>query len=245
VLDGIETLARTVKHPVGLIIDEFQQLIELGGRSAEGQIRAAIQQHRKVGYIFAGSKTRLLAEMTSDHSRPFYRLGARRFLGEIPQAELISWLIAQFASGRFKVSAEIALMLITAAEAVPYDVQKLAYFCWSLLTETGQKQLTAETIQTASQAIVEQDNPLYTQIWNQLTSYQKTALIAVIKEGGTGLTSRHVLKRAGLTATTMQKSVEALRGKGILRDEERVDKIVVRFEDPFFSKWIQYLTTHA
>jgi DNA-binding HxlR family transcriptional regulator len=34
---------RARKHPVGVIIDEFQQTIALGGRASEGQIRAAIQ----------------------------------------------------------------------------------------------------------------------------------------------------------------------------------------------------------
>ena len=245
VLDGVEQLAQTVKHPVGLIIDEFQQLIELGGPRAEGQIRAAIQRHRKVGYVFAGSKTRILTEMVSDHARPFYRLGARRFLGALPQQELVDWLCAQFARGSFEATPDVTEELIAEAEAVPYDVQKLAYFCWSRLVESDQRRLTPALIAAARQSIIEQDNPLYTQVWNQLTPHQKTALIAVMAESGTGLTSRPVLKKAKLTAATMQKSVAALKQKGLLRDEEGLGKLTIRFEDPFFKKWILYITTRV
>ena len=84
-LDGVENLAKAQpkSRPVGLVIDEFQKVIELGGRAAEGQIRAAIQRHHRAGYVFAGSKTRLLPAMTMDAARPFYRLGALRSIGPV------------------------------------------------------------------------------------------------------------------------------------------------------------------
>jgi len=74
-LDGLEKLALTqpASKPVGLVIDEFQRVIELGGQRAEAQLRSAIQQHSRVGYVFAGSNTRLLTAMTMNHDRPFYR----------------------------------------------------------------------------------------------------------------------------------------------------------------------------
>ncbi|MGH9845223.1 MAG: hypothetical protein ACREEM_41430, partial [Blastocatellia bacterium] len=132
VLDGVEQLAQKVRAPVGLILDEFQQVIAQGGPSAEGRLRAALQRHRKVGYVFAGSETRMLTEMTTDRSRPFYRLGSRRFLGSLPAAEVRDWLIARFAAGGFRLSAETADVLIETAEQVPYDIQLLAHTCWNL-----------------------------------------------------------------------------------------------------------------
>jgi len=182
VLNGIEGLARDRKHPIGVIIDEFQQVISLGGQSAEGQIRAAIQEHRKVGFVFAGSKTRMLAEMTSDHPRPFY--SAQRT-----------------------------------------------------------KKLTREIIQLACQTLLEETGDLYAHIWNQLTPYQKIALIETRRKKGVGLTSRQTLKRARLNASTMRKSLEALRDKSILREEERPNETRWRFEDPLFGMWVELLTT--
>lgn len=84
-LNGLEALAAAQPkgRPFGLIVDEFQKVIELGGTQAESQIRAAIQRHKRVGYVFAGSKTRMLTAMTMDAARPFYRLGAVRFIGPV------------------------------------------------------------------------------------------------------------------------------------------------------------------
>ena len=88
-LNGLEALAaaQPKSRPVGLIVDEFQKIIELGGTQAESQIRAAIQRHKRVGYVFAGSKTRMLTAMTMDAASPFYRLGAVRFIGAVPEAD--------------------------------------------------------------------------------------------------------------------------------------------------------------
>jgi AAA+ ATPase superfamily predicted ATPase len=241
VLNGIEALARDRKHPVGIIIDEFQQVIAFGGQTAEGQIRAAIQEHRKVGYVFAGSKTRMLAEMTSDHSRPFYRLGSRRFLGKIPDADLLPWLAGQFAKGGFATDEETLVRLIATAEEVPYDIQKLAKTCWTLLRMQRTKYLTEDLIVRACQTLLEEDGELYAHIWNQLTPYQKVALVETRREKGVGLTSRTTLKRARLNASTMRKSLEALRDKSILREEERPNETRWRFEDPLFGMWVERL----
>src|ERR1700761_4090985 len=50
-LNGLEALAadQPEGRSVGLIIDEFQKVIEIGGLEAEAQIRAAIQRHKRVG----------------------------------------------------------------------------------------------------------------------------------------------------------------------------------------------------
>ncbi len=242
VLDGVEGLARRLKHPVGVIIDEFQRLVELGGESAESQIRAAIQDHRKVGYVFAGSKTRMLAEMTNDHSRPFYRLGARRFLGRIPEADLLPWLDAQFAKGNISATEETLRHLVATAEDVPYDIQKLAKACWTSLSLRRQRKLSVETIAQACQTLLEEDGELYAHTWNQLTSNQQIALIAVRREQGTGLTGRQALKTARLSASTMRKSLEALRDRGILREEERPNETRWRFENPLLGKWVERIT---
>jgi len=71
VLDGIEAMAADASGPVAVIVDEFQQLIADHGETAEKQLRATVQTHRHVAYVFAGSKTRLLADMTGDPGRAF------------------------------------------------------------------------------------------------------------------------------------------------------------------------------
>lgn len=51
-------------RPVALIIDEFSALMAYSGITAEGQIRAAVQTHQNLGYIFSGSNVQLMMDMT-------------------------------------------------------------------------------------------------------------------------------------------------------------------------------------
>ncbi|MEM6647261.1 MAG: ATP-binding protein, partial [Bacteroidota bacterium] len=129
-LGGLNQLAEASSHPVALIIDEFQRVVEDGGRVAEGQIRAAVQGHDHVGYVFAGSKTRMLTEMTGDERRPFYRLGERRFIGAIPRSDFRPFLVAGFAQGQLTLNSSGVEAILDLAEDVPYNVQRLAHACW-------------------------------------------------------------------------------------------------------------------
>jgi DNA-binding IclR family transcriptional regulator len=63
-LDAIEALAEKSDRPVVVILDEIQQIV-IERSAAEKQLRATIQAHRHVSYVFAGSAVRLLSAPTS------------------------------------------------------------------------------------------------------------------------------------------------------------------------------------
>lgn len=239
VLDAVEALARTQEQPVGLILDEFQEIILEGGEKAEGQIRAAIQDHRHIGYIFAGSRTRMLAEMTSDQSRPFWRLGTRLFLGRIPEEEMMAWLGQQFKTGHYDSAPEALRELVEVAEQVPYDIQRLAHASWQILQRRQARQVTSPVIRETIELLIQQDAEFYLRAWNQLSAYQKIALTVVDQQSGIGLTTARVLKAVRMGAPTMLKSLSALEDKGILWAEDTSDGVRWRFEDPIFRQWVR------
>lgn len=237
--DGIERLAADSGKPVGIILDEFQKLIELGGREAEGQLRAAVQRHKHVGYVFAGSKTRMLTDMTGDPARPFYRLGSRRFVGAVPRDEFAAFLRDGFARGKFRTEEEAVEAILDSAEEVPYNVQLLAHTCWTLLGETKEKTLREEHVAQARERVVRQDDPFYTQLWNNLNATQQKALLAVVRERGSGLLSARVTRRYGMPPSTMQRALEALTARDIVREEETQGALRLRLEDPFLGAWVE------
>lgn len=242
-LDGLEELARAQpKHrPVGLVIDEFQKVIETGGLAAEASIRAAIQRHRRIGYVFAGSKTQLLASMVTDAARPFYRLGSSRFIGPVPRQDFIGFLEKKFLEGGFRIDDGAADIILNLAEEVPYNVQMLAHVCWENLRASGKSKtprLSNAVVQKALEQLVRQYDPFYTQVWNELTSIQQKTLILTIAEGGSNLQSMKAVRAVGKGPSTIRRSLGALMDRGILREEEDGGGIRARFEDPFFAKWI-------
>jgi hypothetical protein len=250
-LNGLEALAaaQPKTQPVGLIIDEFQRIIELGGIQAESQIRAAIQRHQRIGYVFAGSKTRLLTAMTLDAARPFYRLGSVHFIGPVPAKDFEAFLDAKFRQSGFLVEDTATIgMILQFAEHVPYNVQLLAHTCWNQLRNRATKpssSLSTQTVKEAMGLIVRQYDPFYTQIWSSLTSIQQKTLIAVIQESGAKLQSQKVAHSVGKGASTIQRSLSSLSDKELLREEEHEGGVRIRFEDPFFAQWIRAFRMNA
>lgn len=253
-LDGLERLAKAQPEtrPVGLVIDEFQKVIELGGNAAEAQIRAAIQRHKRTGYVFAGSKTHLLTAMTLDAARPFYRLGGLRFIGPVPREDFRKFLRKGFDQGGFIVPAgegdEAVGLILNLAEEVPYNVQMLAHGCWEQLRAgktAKERTLSRAVVEQSLERVVRQYDPFYTQLWNGLTAIQQKTLLAVITEGGVNLQSTKVVRTLGKGPSTVRRSLQALTARDILREEEHQGKVRMRFEDPFFAQWIARFTVHS
>ena len=254
-LHGIEKLAadRPIGQSVALIIDEFQEILR-DGVSAEKQIRSVIQTHKHTAYIFAGSKTRMLTELTTDAGRPFYRLGMLLFIGELPRPEFARFLIDNFVRGGFlpqfgadAEKREVADMILNLAEDVPYNVQMLAHTIWDRLSQIQvgapeQAILTEQIISETLEALIRRNDPFYTQFWNGLTAIQKKCLHAVVVEKGERLQSLSVVKSTGVSPSSMRKSIDSLISRDILRPVETKGTIRFRFEDPFFAHWIKIFT---
>jgi hypothetical protein len=245
VLDGIEAMAASRKQTVAVVLDEFQQLVAEGGITAERQIRASVQGHQHVSYIFAGSKTRLLSDMTTQHGRPFYRMGSSLFLGPIPRVAFAPFLRRGFETPKFKVSPGAIERILDLAQDVPYSVQRLAHRCWDLLAvaPVSAQVLTPLFVERAMERIALEEDPAYTQLWLSLTTVQKKALSAVVGTSGKLLLSKAVNDRYGLAVASMQKALKVLTERGIVREEQHLGDVRLRLDDPFLATWLKVART--
>lgn len=239
VLNGLERLAAKSEQPIGLVLDEVQHLV-VEGVGAERQVRAAVQEHRHMGYVFAGSDTRLLTAMTTDPARPFYRLGEVRFLEEIPRLAFLEYLQAGFGAFSARIEGDALVAILEEAEDVPYNVQLLAHQCWNTLRDAGRgSALTVNRVREVHAAAARRLDPVYSQIWLGLTAPQRRALQAIVLEGGDGLFGKAMATRYSLPAATMQKSIDALIDKRVCWRQVRAGATRLRLEDPLFGRWVR------
>ncbi len=243
VLNAIEQGARKSHRHVAVVLDEFQEVVERGGVEAESQIRAAVQRHRHVGYVFAGSKTRFLIDMTS-HGRPFYNLGDREFLGEVPRPDFAITLAAGFAAGGIAVADGALDAIMTLAEDVPYTVQLIAHSCWdrcraSAPTGGQPTPLTPELVATVHDRVVREQDPYFSELWINLTPSQRSALLALVTTGGVGLASNAVARQYRTSVSTMQGALEGLKARGIVRERATAGVVRQRVDDPLFGAWVR------
>ena len=249
-LDGLDRMAEDSGKRVAMVIDEFQHVLRLhgpgGAMAAERQLRAAIQRHRHVAYVLSGSKTGLLSQMTSDPSRPFYRLGSRLFVGPVPRGDFRDFIRAGFESAHMEVEEGAITALLDLSEDVPYNIQRLAHSCWNHVRNGEQpRKLSAAGVKQVLDGLVRRDDPFYTQVWNRLTTVQQRALMALVETNGVGLYSHATLRKHELPLSSMRTAVQILTAGGVARPEETKGSIRHRLEDPFFAAWIGLFVAHG
>lgn len=237
--DGLEKLARGEGKQVGVILDEFQEILTLGGPGVAGALRAAVQRHKSVGYVFAGSQTRLLTDMTGDAGRPFYRLGGRRFLGPIPRPVFAKHIAIRFRKTGFAVEDAAIEALLNIAEDVPYNAQALAHTAWEMLRSGAANGLTAAQVTQAAEVIARRDDPFYTSIWGSLTAAQKAMLLALVRLRGRTLLGAEARELHKLATPTAQAAIEGLEKKGVIRRDDVSGEVVWRLDDPVLAVWLR------
>ena len=238
-LRGLEALAADSEVSWGVAFDEFQKILDWDAH-LEAQLRAVMQEHRHVGYVFAGSKTSILNDMVNDAARPFYRLGDWLWLGELPRAPFEKFLRDGF--GLLDLNIEDAALgaILGLAQEVPYNVQQLARACWELARDEAR--LDVALVERAFSEILRRNDAVYTGSWAALTAIQKRTLSAVVEFDGQNMTSIAATQRIGRPANSVKRALESLVDRDILRVHEAVGQLQYRLEDPFFGAWIERFT---
>lgn len=237
-LELLEEQARKERTHLTVILDEFQEIERLGseetkqgGVSAMRQLRAAIQHHRHVTYVFAGSDRRLIARLHEEDGGALHNLGRRYEIGPIGAEHFAKWIETQLRlmgiDGR-----GMGATIIHIAGPRTRDIRTLAEDVAELARE--QAQVTDETIAEAMFNIVRQRRWEYERAWKGLTTLQQNVLRAVAHES-TGWARAAVLQQFALgNPSRVTKTIDTLCDRAILlRDGDQVV-----FDDPFYRAWV-------
>jgi hypothetical protein len=111
---------------MAICLDEFQQISQFDGSSVENAIRNEAQKQRQVGYVFAGSQPTLMEEMLSA-KRPFHKAGPKMFLDKISSTDWRDFIAGHFRKRGRTIEPEALELLLTSADLIPYDVQRIAH----------------------------------------------------------------------------------------------------------------------
>lgn len=237
VLNGIESLAAEDGRNAFVVFDEFQQVVAEAGQKAERQIRAAVQTHSNVGYVFAGSGTRMMTEMISSSARAFWHLGDPLYLGPIPRDAFMPFLRKGLESTGATIDQTALVRILDLSEDVPYNVQQLASACWFRLREGGRRHLTASAVDEALADVISIQHAAYLQRWLSLTLAQKRTLKLVLGEHG-DLNLSETSRRHGIPRSTIQRALQVLEARHFLRQDFSRTGASWRLEDPFMRPWL-------
>jgi hypothetical protein len=230
-----EELARRGGFRMAICLDEFQQISMFGGEAVENTLRNEIQRQRQVGYVFSGSQPSLMEGMLSA-GRPFHKAGPAMFLDKIPAEAWIEFINAQFRTIRTKVSPAAIDHLLSLADLIPYDIQRIAHELWDYSQLKKKTSLDLGDVESVSEDLVRGQAHYFERLWEQLSSRQRALLQALAERGPNTLLSQTVREQYRLgPASTVQKALQSLDSQDII-DRYRSAYF---FLDPLFAMWVR------
>jgi len=227
-------LAADRKRTVIVALDEFQAIDAFDGREVEHALRAAAQQQRRVGYVFAGSEPSLMEKMIGPR-RPFYKAGPVMRLGKIPPAVFAEFTDALFSKSGIRPEPGLGAAIIDLAGNLPYDVQRLAHETWDDVRATGGRRAGLDELHATLTRLLGEQDTLFEAVWQRLTLAQRAVLRAVVLQGGRELLAADTRARHRLGGpSSIQASLAALIKHDLVLKEGPVYVVV----DSLLREWI-------
>ncbi len=227
-------IAAARRRKLAVALDEFQEVGAFDGGSVEQALRAAVQNQRDVGYVFAGSEPSLMERMISPR-RPFYKAGPVIRLERIPEGAFAAFIESRFTASDVKPEPGIGAAIVELAGNIPYDVQRLAHETWDDVHVARRKTAGLEDLHATLTRLLRQQHVVFEEAWQRLTLAQRGVLRAVVLESGREMLSADVRARHRLsTASGVQSALAAL----VRQDIVMKDGVIYTLADSLFREWI-------
>jgi hypothetical protein len=228
-------IAERQKRRLVVALDEFQAIGSFNGGSVEHALRAAVQQQRQVGYVFAGSEPTLMEEMISP-KRPFYKAGPVMRLQKIPPDIFAEFIEQRFRRTGIKPEPGLGAAVVELAGNLPYDVQRLAHETWDDIAAARRRTAGFDDLHATLRRLLAEQTMLFEGVWQRLTLAQRATLRAVVLEQGRELLATDTRTRHRLGgASSVQASLNALQRLDLVsRDEDGRYTVV----DSLLREWV-------
>lgn len=227
-------IAAARQQRMAIALDEFQAIASFNGGSVEHALRAAVQDQRAVGYVFAGSEPSLMERMLGPR-RPFYKAGPVMRLEKIDPALFADFIDTRFTASGLRPEDGLGAAIVDLAANVPYDVQRLAHEAWDDIKAAGRKTVGLADLHSTLTRLLGEQHTIFEESWQHLTLPQRAVLRALVLEDGRELMSADVRTRHRLPgASTVQAALAALvRQDIVMKDGARYSA-----SDSLYREWV-------
>lgn len=227
-------IAAARKQRLAIALDEFQAVAAFDNGHVEHALRAAVQDQRSVGYVFAGSEPSLMERML-ESKRPFYKAGPVMRLEKIDPDEFAAFIEARFAASGIKPEPGLGSAVVDLAANVPYDVQRLAHETWDDVRVGGRRAAGLDDLHATLTRLLGEHQAAFEEQWQRLTLTQRAVLRALVLEDGRELLSGDVRSRHRLpVASSVQSALSAL----VKQDIVMKDGTRYVASDSLYREWV-------
>jgi AAA+ ATPase superfamily predicted ATPase len=233
ILDLPQTIAKDKNKSVIVCIDEFQNINEYNDSLGfQQKLRSHWQLHNKVCYCLYGSKRHKLLNIFSDNQMPFYKFGDIHFLQKISRPDWVLFIEKRFNDTGKKITPELCGIIADKTKNHPYYTQQLCQQVWLRTTYES----SAEIVNEAFDALVNQLSLLFSNIIDSLTAKQISFLVA-LANGEKNFSSKEALRKYDLgTSANIKNLKQVALNKDII---DILPENIIEFQDPVLEYWLK------
>lgn len=214
--DVVRTLRRAgdQQHPASLVLDEFQKVLEIDPGLPD-VFKGMVDELSEVSLVFAGSRRHLMERMADDPDHgALYNVGAKQYLGKIPEADFVAYLVARATAAGATLGLGQAERIFTIAAGVPNDVQLVAFFAFEQADDGGV--IDDRAIDRALRVAVGDQKDEFEQIFSRLARSQQVLLKRIAAGGVESFTTQSVLIELGVSHTAAARAGEVLQREDLI-----------------------------
>ena len=214
-----------------VILDEFQEISKL---NLEEKLRSRIQLHgNKISYIFLGSKKSIMKKLFFNKNSAFYKSVKHLPIAEISFSEWSQFIRNAFKKNDRKIDDVFIKKVLEVSKGFPYYTQQIAYELYNLCESTFE--VTDQIMNETLISILDREEDLFLQEWENLSLNQRKALKLIIVAKGDKLYEEKMMDQFNLNSSTLKKAIEGLVNKDV------VDKSGKKYylQDPMLEYYIK------
>src|SRR5919201_1425150 len=220
------------KRKVALVLDEFQEVTEIG-RNYPRLMRAVFQTQPEVAHVYLGSKRHLMRRIFSDRNEPFWRSAKQMELGPIPTDQFADYIRSRFAATGRTIADDAVAAVLDLTGGHPYATQQLSYFVWEETTARGVA--GPETVARGLDRLLESEDNHFTLVWEDSNRTERLMLLA-LAAGPARVFSVDFRREYRLpAATNVQKAITRLTSRELAK---RLERGTYAISEPFLAQWL-------
>jgi hypothetical protein len=224
-------LAGERKRPVVLILDEFQEIVDIDA-GLPRLMRSVFQQQPEVAHLYLGSKRHMMEHIFSDENEPFWRSAKEIELGVIDPQPFGDYIERQFKRTGKKVTSTAVDAVLATTHGHPYATQELCYFLWQD-TAAGAT-ATDGHVAVAVAKVLNSEHAHFSLVWDDASAHQRLLLRALAEEAGHPISADYRRRHALPGASSVQRALGALEKAELVRRRRGEAWIT----EPFLAQWV-------
>jgi hypothetical protein len=224
-------LAGERKRPVVLILDEFQEIVDIDPNLPR-LMRSVFQQQPEVSHLYLGSKRHMMERIFSNENEPFWRSAKEIELGVIDRQPFGEYIERQFKRTGKQITALAVDGILATTRGHPYATQELCYFLWQ---DTPAGATATDTqVAEAVNKVLNSEHAHFSLVWEDASAHQRLLLRALAAEPGHPVSAEYRRRHSLPGASSVQRALGALE-KAELVGRRRGEAWI---SEPFLAQWV-------